>query len=344
MESLATRYRPFTFDQVVEQGNIKIILQQQIANGTFQHAYLFCGPSGDGKTTLARIFAKELNKGVGEPLELDAASHGNVDNIKLLVQQAKTQSLDSEYKILIVDEAHSVTKEGWQVLLKPIEEPPKKTVFIFCTTNPEKIPKTILSRCQRFDFHRISTDGIFNRIAWVIEKENKLGANIKYETGALEYIAKVAQGGMRDALTTLDKVIAYSKNITMENVIKALGVVNYTRMFELLDTLIYQNSAECIKIVEDIYRDGLDLKQFIKLFTKFVLDISKWYIVKSFTYIDIPETDEYKKEMKKYNDNNSINRIRDIMEMTVKLNSNLKWETSPKALIEATFIMECNGG
>ena len=344
MESLAVKYRPKSFDQVVEQGSIKVILQQQIANGTFQHAYLFCGPSGDGKTTLARIFANSINKGKGNPIEIDAASHSSVNDVRELAQQAKSQSLDSEYKVLIVDEAHSISSTGWQAFLKLIEEPPKKTIFIFCTTDPQKIPRTILGRVQRFDFQRISTDGIFNRLAVVVEKENKIGANIKYETEALEYIAKLADGGMRDALTALDKVIAYSKDVTMENVIKALGVVNYKIMFDLLDALVYYNTVDCIKVVEDLYRKGLDLKQFIKLFTKFVLDVNKYNILKSFKHLDIPETEEYKKAIDSYTENYESNQVRDIMDMLVKLNSQIKWETAPKAMIESTFILYCNRG
>lgn len=342
--SLAVKYRPSDFSSVVEQGNIKIILQQQINNGTFQHAYLFCGPSGDGKTTLARIFANEINKGKGNPIELDAASHSSVNDVRELSQQAKSKSLDSEYKIFIVDEAHSISNTGWQAFLKLIEEPPAKTIFIFCTTDPQKIPKTILGRVQRFDFQRISTDGIFNRLAVVVEKENIAGADIKYETEALEYISKLADGGMRDALTTLDKVVAYSTDITMENVVKALGVVDYSVMFDLLDSLVYYKTVDCISIVEGAYRKGLDLKQFIKMFTKFVLDVNKYTILKSFKHLEIPETEDYKKLVNEYVNDYESTRVRDIMELVVKLNSQLKWETSPKAMIESTFILECNEG
>ena len=166
-EALATKYRPTTFDDVVGQDSTKIILQQQLETGEFKNAYLFVGSAGTGKTTCARIFADEINKHEGTPIELDAASNNGVDDVRNIIQQAKTKSLDSEYKVFIIDECHSLSNTAWQAFLKLIEEPPAKSIFIFCTTNPEKIPKTILSRVQRFDFKRISQDGIVDRLDYI---------------------------------------------------------------------------------------------------------------------------------------------------------------------------------
>ena len=174
-EALATRYRPKTFDDVTEQGSVKTILQQQLDSGEIQHAYLFCGGAGTGKTTCARIFASEINKGKGNPLELDAASNNSVDDVRNIIQQSKVKSMDSEYRIFILDEVHALSSNAWQALLKLLEEPPAKAIFIMCTTNPEKIPRTILSRVQRFDFKRISQQGIVDRLRHIIEEENKQG-------------------------------------------------------------------------------------------------------------------------------------------------------------------------
>lgn len=170
-EALAVKYRPNNWNDVCEQYSVRIILQQQLETNSFQHAYLFCGSSGTGKTTCARIFADEINNHEGTPIELDAASNSGVEDVRNIIQQAKTKSLDSEYKVFIVDECHSLSNTAWQAFLKLIEEPPAKSIFIFCTTNPEKIPKTILSRVQRYTFNRISQDGIVTRLISILENE-----------------------------------------------------------------------------------------------------------------------------------------------------------------------------
>ena len=171
--SLAIKYRPTTWDDVVEQNSTTIILRKQLETNSFKHAYLFCGPAGCGKTTCARIFANSINDGKGNPIELDAASNNGVDDVRDIIQQSKTQSLDSEYKIFIIDECHALSNSAWQAMLKIIEEPPAKSIFIFATTDPQKIPRTIISRVQRYDFQRISTEGIVNRLKYILDEENK---------------------------------------------------------------------------------------------------------------------------------------------------------------------------
>lgn len=170
-ETLAVKYRPKIWDDVCEQVSVRIILQQQLETNSFQHAYLFCGSSGTGKTTCARILANEINKGEGTPIELDAASNNGVDDVRNIIQQAKTKALDSEYKVFIIDECHSLSNTAWQAFLKLIEEPPAKSIFIFCTTDKHKIPKTILSRVQEFSFQRISQKSIANRLEYILQQE-----------------------------------------------------------------------------------------------------------------------------------------------------------------------------
>jgi len=170
--SLAVKYRPQSFESICGQTSVRKILQHQIETNTVKHAYLFCGSAGCGKTSSARIFANEINHGQGEPIELDMASNNGVDDVRNIIQQAQTQSLDSEYRVFICDEAHAVTPNGWAAFLKTLEEPPKKSIFIFCTTNPEKIPSTILSRVQRYDFHRLSQHAIVERLRYIIDSEN----------------------------------------------------------------------------------------------------------------------------------------------------------------------------
>ena len=171
-QSLALKYRPQVFADLTEQGSIVKILTNQIETGTIKHGYLFCGGAGTGKTTSARIFANMINHGSGTPIELDAASNNSVEDIRRLCEDAQTQSLDSEYKVFILDEVHSLSNQAWQAMLKTLEEPPAKSIFIFCTTNPERIPQTILSRVQRYNFQRISQDGIVSRLRHIIDSEN----------------------------------------------------------------------------------------------------------------------------------------------------------------------------
>lgn len=334
--SLAVKYRPKTFDEVVEQSATKVILQQQLNSGEIKNAYLFCGGAGTGKTTCARIFANEINHGVGNPIELDAASNNSVDDVREIIQQAKTSALDSEYKVFIMDEVHALSNQAWQAMLKVLEEPPVKSIFIMCTTDPQKIPKTILSRVQRYDFQRISQEAILNRLVYVLLKEfpSKLDGVVgtRVDRGALEYIAKQAQGGMRDALTMLDKCLAYSDELTIDNVTKALGIADYTVMSNLLNQYDNGSVDDMIQTINDVYMSGYDLKQFIKSFTNFVLDLNKYKLGQK-AYIECPLTDEVKFVFDNF-DNNEIS----LLSCLIKLQAEIKWDTNPKARIEAWCI------
>ena len=174
-QSLAVKYRPQTSNDVTEQDSTKVILTQQLESGEIQHAYLFVGGAGTGKTTCARIFANEINHHEGSPIELDAASNSGVDDVRDIIRQAKLKSLDSEYKVFIIDECHALSNTAWQAFLKLLEEPPAKSIFIFCTTDPQKIPKTIISRVQRYEFKRISQKGIVQRLDYILAKEVEEG-------------------------------------------------------------------------------------------------------------------------------------------------------------------------
>lgn len=332
IKSLAVKYRPTTFDEVVEQGAIKLILQQQLESEEVKNAYLFCGGAGTGKTTCARIFANEINKFKGNPIEMDAASNSGVEDVRAIIQQAKTKSLDSEYKIFIIDECHSISNTGWQAFLKLIEEPPAKSIFIFCTTDPQKIPKTILSRVQRYDFQRISHNAIEDRLQQICQWEDVSC----YEPEALNYIAKLADGGMRDAITLMDKCLSYNRDLTIKNVVDALGITDYDTMFFLTDSII-TNEVDCvIKVIEEVHRSGKDLKQFIKTYTNFVLDLCKYGCLGTFEFIEIPSI--HKHRMDKYNAH-SYEDFTKLLNTLVKLNAEIKWETSPKSVIQAVLVL-----
>lgn len=338
-KTLAVKYRPKTFDDVTEQGSIKIILQQQLENDEIKNAYLFCGPAGCGKTTCARIFANEINKGLGNPIEMDAASNSGVDDVRNIIQQAQTKSLDSEYKVFIIDECHSISNTGWQAFLKLIEEPPAKSIFIFCTTDPQKIPRTILSRVQRYDFTKISQKGIVDRLRYIFDVEYAATEDALLRLEALEYIAKLSEGGMRDAISLMDKALAYNTELTLENVVQALGTTDYDTMFKLAKSIL-SDQDKAIECIEDINNAGKDLKQFVKQFTQFLIDVQKYDILggRAWQYINIPKLNDYEKELKEF-DRDIYSMLLDLLNDFVKLNANIKYSSVPKYDIEATIIL-----
>lgn len=332
--ALAVKYRPKTFDDLCEQKAIKDILSYQLETGTFQHAYLFTGPAGTGKTTSARIFANKINKGKGSPIEIDAASNSGVDNIRNVIEDSKRKPLDADYKIFIVDECHSLSNGAWQAMLKLLEEPPKFSVFILCTTDPQKIPATILSRVQRFQFNKISITGIMTRLQNILIWENENGENIKFDIESIRYIAKVANGGMRDAITMLDKCLSLSTDLNIENVLDALGTESYDTFIKLLNMMCIKDSS-CISIIDDVFNEGKDLKQFMKEFAKFVLNVEKYIIFNNLDCTIIPST--YENSLKDFNSEEVFN----VMEFIIELNNLIKWEQDPLTVIQLRMLSFC---
>lgn len=340
-QSLAVKYRPKSFNDMTEQSAIKDILENQLKTKTFQHGYLFTGPAGTGKTTSARIFANMINDGKGNPIEVDAASNSGVDNIRQIIEDAKRKPLDAEYKIFIVDECHSLSNGAWQALLKTLEEPPKFTIFIFCTTDPQKIPNTILSRVQRYNFQKISNEGIANRLSDILimesEEANECGCDGAYDWNAeaINYIAKVSNGGMRDAITLMDKCLSLSENLTLENVLQTIGSEDYSTFITFLSALLEKEKETSIKVVEDVYNAGKDVKQFMKDFAKFILEVEKYALYGNFDYISLPNTLESNLDQL-----NSVDLF-NVMDFVISLNSQIKWENDAKTLIELSILIYC---
>ena len=285
MESLAVKYRPHAFADVVGQDIILTVLNKQLELETFKNCYLFCGASGCGKTTVARIFANLINKNSGSPIEIDGASNNGVDNIKSIVSSAYERSIDSKYKIYIIDECHMLTIQAWNAFLKCIEEPPKHTIFIFCTTDPQKIPATILNRCQRFNFLKLKSNIIFNRLDYICKQEGFLNY-----LDSIDFISKNSNGQLRDAISNLEKVADFDFNFNIENTISILGRVSYIKMFELLNEIIDGKEAELISTLEDLSSSTTDWKYFADNILGFILDVYKYCLFKNINCTNIPIT------------------------------------------------------
>lgn len=346
--ALALKYRPQKFEDVVGQKEVCAILENQLESKSVKQAYLFCGPAGDGKTTTARIFARKINDQKALPIELDAASNNGVDDIRDLIEEAQTKPLDADYKIFIIDEAHMITTAGWNAFLKTLEEPPVHCIFIMCTTNPEKIPATILSRTQRYNFKRISTDAIADRLEYICQSEcdtmcgdlwDEREETLAWTNDALMYIAKAANGGLRDAITMLDKCISYSKNVSEENVVKALGLVDYRTMLDFTYILYESDVPRTIEFLNQLYFDGVDIKQFIKEYFEFVLDTNVFCLTKELSNTKIPSMYE--------NDLRSLvgKKSKPLLDIVLELNQKLRYEQNPREFTIARFIQFlCEGG
>ena len=281
MKSLNALYRPNDFNDVLGHKAIIKILSKQVETGEYSNCYLFCGPSGCGKTTLARIFANKINKNHGNPIEVDGASNNGVDNVRAIIDSANERSLDSEYKIFIIDEAHMITTQGWNAFLKCIEEPPQYTIFIFCTTDPQKLPKTIPNRCQVFNLCKISVFDITNRLETICTNNGFL-----FNRDALELIAMYSNGNLRQAITYLDKCKDYG-DLTEGNVNEVLNLVGYRDLFRFINDIIDKN-PEIMSLI-DLISSKVDLNCFINELLNFTIELTKFCMFKDISKTNLPE-------------------------------------------------------
>lgn len=292
-QALYRKWRPRTFDEVKGQDAIITTLKNQVVSGRIGHAYLFCGTRGTGKTSVAKIFARAVNceasgTGANVPcnecdicksilnessmnvIEIDAASNNGVDNIRDIREQVQYPPTEGKYKVFIIDEVHMLSTGAFNALLKTLEEPPEYVIFILATTEVHKIPVTVLSRCQRYDFKRISVPTIASRIKELTDAEG-----IKIEERAVEYIAKRADGAMRDALSLLDECVAFhpDETITYDQVLEVLGTADLKVFANLFDAITKADTIAALKVIEDAVNEGKELSQFATDFLWFIRNL-----------------------------------------------------------------------
>lgn len=336
-EALATKYRPREFKDVSSQKSVIQILEKQLQQHDVKNCYLFCGASGCGKTTLARIYANKLNEGVGQPVEIDAASNSGVENVRQIIKSAQERSLQGRYKVYILDECHAFSNAAWQAFLKCIEEPPKYTIFMFCTTDPQKIPATILNRVCRFNLTRIPTEQIKDRLNYICQQEG-----FTNYSDACDYISKLANGGMRDAIATLDKASSFDTNLSMNNVLSALGNYSYNTFIDLANAFIDCDQAKIFEVVSDYYEQGNDLKLFVDQFLAFMIDVTKYSIFKSFDMIKVPVT--LKEELDRVvNIQDASNYFSYVIDRLLDTKNMIKNDSQIKSTVEIMFLRIARG-
>lgn len=356
--ALYRKFRPQVFEDVKGQDHIVTTLRNQIASERIGHAYLLCGTRGTGKTTIAKLFAKAVNCedlqngnpcgkcrsceaiGVGASLnviEIDAASNNGVDNIREIVNEVSFSPAEGKYKVYIIDEVHMLSTGAFNALLKTLEEPPSYVIFILATTEVHKIPITILSRCQRYDFKRITVETITSRLQELIISENA-----KADDKALKYIAKMGDGSMRDALSLLDQCIAFNleEDLTYEKVLDILGAVDQSVFSSLLKCIIDKKVSDAIELIEEIVMQGRDLTQFTSEFVWYLRNIMLIRIAESANdLVDASEENliRLQEEASLLETDKIIRYIRIFSEVS----GQIKYSSQKRILMEMTIIKLC---
>jgi DNA polymerase-3 subunit gamma/tau len=353
-QSLYRIYRPQVFSDVVGQEHVTRTLRNAVADGSIAHAYLFSGPRGTGKTTTARILAKALNCDKGptpdpdnsceqcreiaegrhpDVYELDAASRTGVDAIREeVINKVNYAATRGGFKVYIIDEVHMLSTSAFNALLKTLEEPPSRTVFVLCTTHPHKVPETIHSRCQRFDFRRIGTDDIVKRLQFIANAEG-----IAVEEGALTLIARHAAGGMRDAIGTLDQLATFTgKSVAVADVEGLLGEVDTARLFEAAGLLADRDVAGLFGFVDDLAESGHDIAEFIRALTAHARDLYVAAVTpETAGIIDTTESDleRIRAQAKRF----GADRLARVLDELGRLQSELRWAPDARLALEISF-------
>jgi len=349
-------WRPQRFSDVVGQEHVTQTLRNALKEGHLSHAYLFHGPRGTGKTSVAKIFAKAVNCEQGpaaEPcneceacrritdgslmdvVEIDAASNRGVDEIRDLRDKVKFAPTEVRYKVYIIDEVHMLTTEAFNALLKTLEEPPSHVVFILATTEPHKLPPTIISRCQRFSFRRISFEQIVNRLKLICDD-----SNISYDEAALFALARTADGGMRDALSLLDQALSFGGERLDESTVVAItGSASKEVMTQILDEIASSQPASALHRLEESIRNGLEPEKLIQDLIQVCRDL--------LLFKTAPQLEQWRQDgdsLPAHADRWTISRLSDLLDQLVRTEQQMKWVAHPRVLLEMLIVRLCEHG
>ena len=349
-KALYRTYRPQTFDEVAGQQHIVKTLKNALATGKIAHAYLFAGPRGTGKTTMAKLFAKALNceEGIGhqcnecknckaiidgshpDVLELDAASNNGVDEIRELIDKVKYGTILGRYKVYIIDEVHMLSTGAFNALLKTLEEPPEHVIFILATTEPHKILPTILSRCQRYDFEKVSDKDIRERLKKVLNEENA-----SYTEDAVNLIVKLADGGMRDALSILEKVLAYSGNsLNEQDILNIFSLESTEEKMNLIKSILDHDVRDVLDRLNHYISSGSDIKRLTDDLLTILKDVLIYNSSRNVSYLELLKEDEVRELAPLIDDDTAIKMI-DVLMTAIKDYKNVN---SINPLFEITLL------
>ncbi|MBO4815535.1 MAG: DNA polymerase III subunit gamma/tau [Clostridia bacterium] len=352
--ALYRKFRPLKFSQMVGQGHITETLKKQIIAGRVGHAYLFNGGRGTGKTSSAKILARAvncLNPQDGEPcneceickailsglltdvVEMDAASNNSVENIRAIREEVNFLPTRAKYRIYIIDEVHMLSTGAFNALLKTLEEPPEHVKFILATTEPQKLPATILSRCQRFDFKRISNEDIVKRLK-IICKES----NIEITENALNIIAVLAEGAMRDAISILERCTGEDKGLIDEDYVRELvGIPKLAQIYQIVKAILDENTQEVISVTNSVINEGKDIDNFLWEIIKYIKDMLIYISTGSLELYNEQE----KEQIKGLVENISKQKLLELIYNLSKLANEIKWSSQKTIMFQAGIISAC---
>jgi len=358
-EVLARKWRPQVFQEVIGQDHVTQTLVNAIKSHRLAHAYLFGGPRGVGKTTVARILAKAMNCEQGEPgipcnkcrscmeitdgssldvQEIDGASNRRIEEIRDLRENIKYMPSSSKYRIYIIDEVHMLTKEAFNALLKTLEEPPAHAKFIFATTETHKVPVTILSRCQRFDFKRIPPGQMINHLEKIVKDEH-----VEIDKSGLAIIAREAEGSMRDGESLLDQVISFAGHKVKDtDITEILGIVDRNIMFEASLSIIEGDPQNCLKIVEQIYNQGHDIKEFYRVLMEQFRSLLISLVAPQDHLLDMGKSEQ--EEAIRQAEIAGEEKLQFILSFLINREEVLRFTSHPRLILETIMIKLCNLG